>query len=257
SLGLVGPALVLAWWWSGLSPAGLVSARTRERTGRLLSDLWPPALPDGGLRELASAAADTVAMAVLAMALAVLVTLVAGPWAARPRADRRGGPASPGRRALWRTARLLLLVLRSVPPTVWAVVALLALFPGILPGALALGLYTGGILGRLVAEAWETMDLGPRDALRNAGVPRAAAAAVSLGPPSASHLLTYTLYRFEICVRDTAVVGVVGAAGLGRLLNERLAAFDFPVVTSVLLASLAVSLAVELTGRRVRRLLRD
>ncbi|KUO19592.1 PhnE/PtxC family ABC transporter permease [Streptomyces dysideae] len=255
SLALVVPAIVAAWWWVGLSPAGLVSARTQERAGRLLGDLWPPALPEGGLRALTGAVLDTVTMAVLAMVVAVLITLVVGPWAGRPRAGRRG-PADWGRRAGWGIARLLLLVLRSIPPTVWAVVALLGLFPGVLPGALALGLYTGGILGRLVAEAWETMDLTPRESLRNAGVPRVVSAVVSVGPPSANHLVTYTLYRFEICVRDTAIVGVVGAAGLGRLLSERLAAFDFPVVTGVLLASLLVSLAVEVLGRRLRRALR-
>ncbi|MCY0933918.1 PhnE/PtxC family ABC transporter permease [Streptomyces sp. H34-S4] len=255
SLLLVVPATAVAWWWTGLSPAGLASDRTHDLAGRLLSDLWPPTLPDGGLPALAGAALDSVAMALLAMVIAVLITLVVGPWAGRPRADRRG-PAARGRQTLWWAARALLLTLRSVPPTVWAIIALLALFPGILPGALALGLYTGGILGRLVAEAWETMDLRPREALRNAGVPRAAAAAVSMAPPSANHLITYTLYRFEICVRDTAIVGVVGAAGLGRLLTERLAAFDFPVVTSILLASLLVSLTVEILGHRLRRTLR-
>ncbi|MGP4028904.1 PhnE/PtxC family ABC transporter permease [Actinomadura sp. 3N407] len=255
SLALVVPAIAVAWWWAGLSPAGLTSARTRDLAGRLLLDLWPPALPEGGLRVLTGAALDTVAMAVLAMVVAVVITLVVGSWASRPRADRRG-PAAWGRRTVWWTARLLLLVLRSIPPTVWAVVALLGLFPGVLPGALALGLYTGGILGRLVAEAWETMDLKPRESLRNAGVPRGVSAVVSMGPPSANHLITYTLYRFEICVRDTAIVGVVGAAGLGRLLSERLSAFDFPVVTSVLLASLLVSVAVEILGRRLRRALR-
>ncbi|URM98199.1 ABC transporter permease subunit [Actinomadura madurae] len=255
SLILVVPAVGAAWWWVGLSPAGLVSARTRDLAGRLLGDLWPPALPEGGLPVLTGAVLDTVTMAVLAMAAAVGITLLAGPWASRPRAGRRG-PAAWGRWGIWWTARLLLLVLRSIPPTVWAVVALLALFPGVLPGALALGLYTGGILGRLVAEAWETMDLEPRESLRDAGVPPVVSAIVSVGPPSANHLVTYTLYRFEICVRDTAVVGVVGAAGLGRLLSERLTAFDYPVVTSVLLASLLVSLAVEILGRRLRHALR-
>ncbi|MFP3987913.1 ABC transporter permease subunit [Streptomyces sp. E11-3] len=255
SLVLVLPTIAVAWWWVGLSPAGLTSPRTQELTGQLLGDLWPPALPEGGMRVLADATFDTVAMAVLAMAVAVVITLLAGPWASRPRADRRS-PAAWGRKAAWWVSRLLLLALRAIPPTVWAVVALLALFPGVLPGALALGLYTGGILGRLVAEAWETMDLGPRDALRNAGVPRMVSAVASVAPPSASHLITYTLYRFEICVRDTAIVGVVGAAGLGRLLSERLGAFDFSVVTSVLLASLLVSLTVEFVGRRVRRALR-
>ncbi|WP_344390156.1 PhnE/PtxC family ABC transporter permease [Streptomyces vastus] len=260
SLAMVVPAIAVAWWWSGLSPAGLASARTRELGGRLLSDLWPPALPEGGWRTLTGAAFDTVAMAVLAMVVAVVITLVVGPWATRPRAGRRGadGPvlARWVRRTVWWTTRILLLLLRSIPPTVWAIVALLALFPGVLPGALALGLYTGGILARLVAEAWETMDLGPRDSLLGAGVPRAVASVATMAPPSANHLITYTLYRFEICVRDTAVVGVVGAAGLGVLLGDRLASFDFPVVTSVLLASLLISIGVELLGRRLRRGLR-
>ena len=74
--------------------------------------------------------------------------------------------------------------------------------------------------------------------------------------PSAQHLITYTLYRFEICVRDTAVVGVVGAAGLGRLFAENLAAFRVPVVTTLLIASFVVSVAAELAGRRLRNALR-
>jgi phosphonate transport system permease protein len=146
-------------------------------------------------------------------------------------------------------------VLRSVPPNIWAIVALLVLFPGVLPGALALGLYTGGILGRLVAEAWESLDTRTRDALRHAGVRRGMAAVATMTPPSAHHLLMYTLYRFEICVRDTAVVGVVGAAGLGRLFAENLAVFRFPVVTTLLVASFAVSAATEVLGRRLRRAL--
>jgi phosphonate transport system permease protein len=150
----------------------------------------------------------------------------------------------------------VLLVLRSVPPTVWAVVALLILFPGILPGALALGLYTGGILGRLVAEAWEALDTRPRDALRAIGTPGWLAGIAATAPASAHQLATYTLYRFEICVRDTAIVGVVGAAGLGRLLAEDLAAFRFAAVTTLLAAFAAVSFASEIVSRRLRRALR-
>jgi phosphonate transport system permease protein len=235
----------------------LVSDRTRRQTARLLDDLWPPALPPGGRAELVAAVLDTVAMAVLAMAVAVLITLLLGPWATRAPRGPAAANAGGGRRALrlagWVTARAALLVLRSVPPTIWAVIALLVLFPGILPGAVALGLYTGGILGRLVAEAWESIDLRPRDALRVAGVPGWLAALAAVTPPSARHLVTYTLYRFEICIRDTAVVGVVGAAGLGRLLDENLAVFRMPVVTTLLAASFAVSLGSEVLGRRLHR----
>ncbi len=256
-VGVVGVGL--SWWASDVSLAGLTSERTRRLTGALLEDLWPPQLPLGGWSVLLGSVADTLAMAVLAMAVAVAITVLLGPWATAPRAVRGEDLRWPRRLVAgvgWSLSRFLLLVLRSVPPTVWAIVALLALFPGILPGALALGLYTGGILGRLVAEAWESIDTRARDALRHNGVPRPVAAVAAIAPPSAHHLLTYTLYRFEICVRDTAVVGVVGAAGLGRLLAENLATFRFPVVMTVLLASFAVSVGAELLGRWLRRVTR-
>ena len=252
SLWAVPVAAVASWWWVDLSPSGLFSERTRSLTSRLLSDMWPPALPDGGWSVLLGSALDTVAMAVLAMVLGVGITLAIGPWASRPRRGRDGS-TGPLRWVAWVVARAVLLVLRSVPPTVWAVVTLLGLFPGIIPGAVALGLYTGGILARLVAEAWETVDLRPRDALRDAGVAPSVSAMLAVGPPSARHLLTYTLYRFEICIRDTAIVGVVGAAGLGRLLQDRLGAFDFAAVSGVLIASFVVSALVELVSRQVRR----
>jgi len=248
TLAAVPAALIAAALWVRLSPSTLGSSATYRRAGGLLADLWPPRLPAGGWRTVVDATADTLSMAVLAMLIAVAVTLLVGPFGARMGAGR-------AHRVLWWPARLLLLVMRSIPPTVWAIVALMAFFPGIIPGALALGLYTGGILGRLTADAWESMDIRPRNALLAAGVARPVAAVVATGPPSATLLVTYTLYRFEICVRDTTIVGVVGAAGLGRLLSERLAAFDYQVVSTVLLASLAISLAVEFLSRRVRKTL--
>lgn len=253
------PGLIVAWLASDVSLSGLTSPRTRELTGRLLDDMWPPALPPGGWQALGDAIPDTVAMAVLAMAVAVVITMATGPWAVRARRTAMDEHSLPVRQllrsALWWAARILLLVLRSVPPTVWAVIALLALFPGILPGALALGLYTGGILGRLVAEAWESIDTRPRDALRAIGTRSWLANMAAVVPPSAHHLATYTLYRFEICIRETAIVGVVGAAGLGRLLAESLAAFRFPTITTLLAASFALSVASELLGRRLRHAL--
>ncbi len=257
---VVVPGLMVAWLASDVSLTGLTSPRTRQLTGRLLDDLWPPALPAGGWPALSSSVLDTLAMAVLAMAVAVAITLLMAPFATTPRRGTGADhiPLAPRvfRGLLWWLTRAILLVLRSVPPTVWAVVALLVLFPGVLPGALALGLYTGGILGRLVAEAWESVDTRARDALRHSGVRRATATLIATVPPSTHQLLTYTLYRFEICVRETAVVGIVGAAGLGRLLAENLAVFRFPVVTTLLAASFAVSAATEVIGRRLRRAMR-
>lgn len=238
------PVLVGCWWAGGLSLAGLADPLTWQLTRELLADLVPPALPDGGLGVLVDAVADTLAMAVLAMTLAVGVTVLVGPWAA-------------GRTLARYPARLALLVLRSVPPTVWAVLALFVLLPGVLPGVLALGLYASGILGRLVAEAWESQDHAAAAALERAGTPRWIAHLAAVLPGSAHQLLTYTLYRFEVSIRDTTVVGVVGAAGLGRLFAENLSSFRLAVVASLLLASFLLSAAVEHLGRRLRRSLSD
>ena len=246
------PGLAVAWWWTGATLDGLTDPLTWQLTQELLADLVRPALPDGGMSALLLAVLDTLAIAVLAMAGAVLLTLLLAPWAAAPAGRRRVTAGTATRAALRLAARTLLLGLRSVPPTVWAVLALFVFFPGVVPGAVALGLYAAGILGRLVAEAWESVDRRPRDALVRAGSPPWRAGLLAVVPPSAQQLTTYTLYRFEVAVRDTAVVGVVGAAGLGRLLGEGLAAFRYPVVASVLLASFAVSVAVEMISRRVR-----
>ncbi|HXH79284.1 PhnE/PtxC family ABC transporter permease [Nocardioides sp.] len=259
SVAAVVPGLLLAWITSGVSLSGLTNDRTRVLASRLLDDLIPPALPRGGAGEVATAVLDTMAMAVLAMAIAVLITVVVSPWAvgARPGVGPPATfPVRAARWGAWGLARIVLLVLRSVPPTVWAVIALLALFPGVLPGALALGVYTGGVLGRLVAESWESVNAGPREALVRAGVSGPVATAAAVVPASAQQLVTYTLYRFEICVRETAVVGIVGAAGLGRLLAENLTFFRFPVVTTLLIASFAVSAASEMLSRRLRRAIR-
>ena len=254
------PGMVVAWLVADVTLEGLTSPRTRQLTGRLLDDMWPPQLPTGGWPVLGGSVLDTLAMAILAMLVAVVLTLVIGPLATSPRPPRAGHRTGTGTRVArsvaWWAARLLLLALRSIPPTVWAVVALLVLFPGILPGALALGLYTGGILGRLVAESWESVDSRARDALRSSGVRPGLSTLVATVPPSTHQLVTYTLYRFEICVRETAVVGIVGAAGLGRLLADNLAIFRFPAVTTLLVASFAVSVATELLGRRLRRAIR-
>lgn len=260
SLRLGLPVVVISWWWTDADLAGLVDPVTWAFAGQLVTDLVPPELPVGGWAALAAAVLDTLAIAVLTMTLAVTITLVLAPWAASGRAGSttaRGRSTSVamrvGRAAMWAVSRFLLLILRSVPPTVWAVLALFAFFPGVLPGAVALGLYSAGILGRLVAEAWEVVDRSPRDDLVRGGVSPWRAGILAIVPPSLHQLTAYTLYRFEVSVRDTAVVGVVGAAGLGRTLGESLATFNFGVVSTALVAYLAVSAAVELLSRRIRR----
>jgi phosphonate transport system permease protein len=225
------------------------SARTLELLRGLVDDLLPPRLPAGGWGELLSRSLETVQMSIVAITVAstfgVAVALLAA----------RSGGSYPRRLASW-SARTLLLVTRAIPPPVWALLVLLVTFPGPLPGALALGVYTFGILGRLFAEVVEELDPRPAQALTQLGAGPTQAFAYATAPAAVGQLVAYSLYRWEVTARETVIVGVVGAGGLGRLLEQQRAGFDYPAMTTTVLALIAVSLLVDFVCVGVRRSLR-
>ncbi len=150
-----------------------------------------------------------------------------------------------------------LLVARSVPPPIWALILLFVFFPGILPGALALGLYTIGVLGRLNAEAVENLDVRPLRALKAVGGNGAAVFAYGVIPPATPRFVGYTFYRWEETIRATVVVGLVGAGGLGRLLTEQLSSFDYRGVLTTLIIFVALTFLVDLASARARKAFRE
>ncbi|RBY94770.1 ABC transporter permease [Blastococcus sp. TBT05-19] len=251
--GAVWAVLVLAgWavWFLALSPATLVSARAREQLGHVLSAAWPPATDRDLLAAVLAAAVDTVLMSVLAIAFAAFGAVALAGLVARPRS------AGPVRRIAGGAVRTALLLLRAVPPPVWALVLLFVLLPGVLPGALALGVYTLGVLGRLVGEAVEESDQRPREALRAAGAPPAAAWLYGTVPSLAGPVVALACYRWEVAIRDTVLVGLLGAGGIGVLLSASTASFDWPAVATVLAAIVLLGLAVDLLSERARAALR-
>jgi phosphonate transport system permease protein len=227
----------------------MFTGRTRSLFGDIAGQSWPPSLPPDGLRGLFDRSIDTLQMSLLAIALGSALAVVAAFVAAR-------GGGSPGRRVIAFAARMLLLVTRAIPPPVWALLVLFVLFPGPLPGAVALGVYNFGILGRLMAEVVENLDARPARALRAAGATEFAVFAYATVPMSVSRFAAYALYRWEVAVRETVVVGVVGAGGLGRLLEQQRAAFDYSGMLATVIALIVVSLVVDLVSASARRSLR-
>ncbi len=137
--------------------------------------------------------------------------------------------------------------------------ALLVLFvflPGPLPGALALAVYNFGILGRLMAEVVENLDPRPARALRGQGASAVQAFVYGALPRALPRFVAYGLYRWEVTIRETVVVGLVGAGGLGRLLAQQLAAFDYRGVVATLMALVALTFLVDVVSSAVRRSLR-
>ncbi len=253
---LVGSAVALAGlvvagvWHLGLAPARLVAARARSLLADIASSAWPPDLDAGTLAALARASLETIEMSVLATAIAGTAAALVALCAGRPSSRRFAG------RLAATALRALLLVCRAIPPPVWALLFVFVLFPGPLPGALALAAYNFGILGRLMGEVVENGDDRPAAALRAQGASPAAVVVYGVAPAVLPRFVSYAVYRWEVTLRETVVVGLVGAGGLGRLLRAQLAAFDYPGVLTTLVALVALTFLGDVVGAALRRSLR-
>jgi phosphonate transport system permease protein len=135
-------------------------------------------------------------------------------------------------------------------------VALFFLFPGILPGAVGLGLYNLGILGRLMAEVTENVDQRSLRALQAQGASSPQVFLYGVLPSTLPRCLAYVLYRWEVCIRATIMVGFVGAGGIGRLLSDQMGSFDYQGVTATLVAMLVLTFGVDVLSSRIRGTLR-
>lgn len=238
--------LVVASFWSlDLQWAQFLSAEAAASMGRFVGEFFPPDTSPAFLRKVAVAAWETLAMS----AVGTLLAAIAGLALALPAARLHAGDAALARAP----TRLLLNALRSVPELVWAALLLISAGLGPLAGTLALALHTSGVLGRLFAEAVENAPPGPGDALRARGVGHGRVFLYATLPQVLPQLLSYTLYRWENNIRAAAVLGVVGAGGLGQLLAFHMGLFHMPKTATVLGAMLLLVALVDAASLGVRR----
>ena len=247
-------ALVAASFWTlGLRWGEFLAPDALASMARFAASFFPPDSQPAFVRRVAQGALETLAMSALGTALAVAGgVLLALP--ASLRRDLAGLPDAPKWWPLARSAtRLMLNALRAVPELVWATLLLVAAGLGPFPGTLALALHTTGVLGRLFAEAIENAPPGPALALRLRGVGPSRAFVWASLPQIAPQLLSYSLYRWENNIRAAAVLGVVGAGGLGQMLSFHLGLFQFHEACSVLIATMGLVLAVDGLSFALRR----
>lgn len=258
ALGLI----LFCFGFVGADFSKLWSAITWQRFGELLRACFPPDWQVAA--QFGELAAQTVAMSILAITIAA----VGGTLLAFPAAHNfwlPGGLLNPN----WRDrksgigawvmllgARVSLLVCRAIPAPIWALVLLFVVFPGMLPGAIALGLHNLGILGRLQAEVIENLDERPIVALQAQGTPNSLIFLYGILPLTAPRCLAYDLYRWEVCLRETVIVGLVGAGGLGRVLTEQLSSFDYSGMIVTLSGFVLLTFLVDWLSAILRRSLR-
>lgn len=238
--------LVVASFWSlDLQWAQFLSAEAAASMGRFVGEFFPPDTSPAFLRKVAVAAWETLAMSALGTLLAAIAGLALALPAARLHADDAARARAP--------TRLLLNALRSVPELVWAALLLISAGLGPLAGTLALALHTSGVLGRLFAEAVENAPPGPAEALRAQGVGHGRVFLYATLPQVLPQLMSYTLYRWENNIRAAAVLGVVGAGGLGQLLAFHMGLFHMPKTATVLGAMLLLVAIVDAASLGARR----
>jgi phosphonate transport system permease protein len=253
-LALLGAAVACALFLD-LPVRRLASLGSLRSVGAFFATGWPPSLDPAFLRRVGPAVAETLAVSVLGTAIAAVLGFgLAWLAALRPRPDVGSGRLSRGARvALAWAARGALNLGRTLPELLWALVLIFAVGLGPFAGALALGIHTSGVLGRLYYEALEEVAAAPAAALRTAGASEAAASAFAVLPQAFPQLVAYTLYRWEVNIRASAVLGVVGAGGIGTLLHVSLSLFHRHDTLTLVLVILALVTAVDLLSGALRR----
>ena len=208
-------------------------------------------------------ALQTIAMSVLAITLAGIGGITFSFLAAQNFFLPGGLLCSAGERRKWSWghitmlfSRLLLLGARAIPAPILALIILYGMFPSILPGALALAIHNFGILGRLMAEVNENLPEEPVRALRSLGASSGGLIFYGILPANLARFLAYILYRWEVCLRETVIVGLVGAGGLGRLMTEQISSFDYSGLAATLTAFIALTIGVDYISGQIRSAVR-
>ncbi|AOW99237.1 phosphate ABC transporter permease [Moorena producens PAL-8-15-08-1] len=237
------------------------SPRTQKLLGDIAQASFPLDFKTVPLSQLWKLSLQTLVMSVLASAGSGLVGIVLS-FPAAHNFLLPGGLLNPSPKASRLAAlqgwsilvftRIILLFGRAIPAPIWALVVMFVMFPGVLPGAIALGLHNLGILGRLMAEINENLEKPPLEALKAQGTPGALLFLYGIFPMNLPRFLAYIFYRWEVCMRETVIVGLVGAGGLGVLLTEQLSSFDYPSVGMTLVCFVFLTFFVDWVSAAAR-----
>lgn len=252
--------LVLVVLWpmavvSEFQPALLFDSTSLAATGQFLAAFVPPAHSADFLAMLLRETWQTVAIATAGLTLALLGAIPATLVVTERLSISRLGT---GRMALLpagvrQLVRWLLVLLRSVPELVWALLFVRIIGLGPTAGVLAIALTYCGMLGKVYAEILESSERHASDTLLASGASRLTALLYGALPESAAELVSYTVYRWECAIRGSVVMGFVGAGGLGQRMDESMKMLAGGEVASMLLVFVLLVAAADLVSKQLRR----
>jgi len=235
-LALLAPSFPLTQF----NPTTLANPDSWHTMAGFAAGFFPLSMQADFLRDVARETITTLASATAGIALAILLgaPLAFATTRALDRHVLAAECASVSVEALKSLLRGLMVILRGIPEIVWALLFVRAAGLGSLPAVLAIGLAYGGMLGKVYAEILESQPQELASALHLQGASRWQCLLYGLWPQALPELLSYSVYRWECAIRASAVMGFVGAGGVGQLLDTSLKMLNGGEVSTLLLVFL-------------------
>lgn len=216
------------------SPLPEAASRARQRW-------WDNTFPQTVL----GATLETIQMALAGTFLALLVAFPLGFLAARNTSPHP---------AVYHSVRLVLNLVRTIPDLALGLLFVAAVGLGAFAGTIALAIHTATVLGKLLSESVENIDEGVVEAIRATGAAYPQILSFAVLPQILPDLISFTLYRFETNIRAASVLGLIGAGGIGYLMNTSFRTFQYQEAAAIVLVLIALVMVVDYLSSRLRNL---
>lgn len=240
--GRLGVAVVLVWALRGMGIRWEFVADSPAQVGDLFGRMFPPDWAFAGA--IVDPLLQTINIATLGTALAVVCSIPIAFLAARNTTFNW---------ATFALGRVLMTVSRSVDSLIWALIFIIVVGPGSLAGALAVGVRSLGFVSKLFAEGIEEIDRGQVEAIVATGAGRLQVLLYGIVPQIRPVFAGVTVYRWDINIRESTVLGLVGAGGIGFILNTAILGLEWSRVGLILLVILAVVVVSEALSAWLRK----
>lgn len=240
-LWLGGIAIAAAWSVSALDIEWAFFADAHEQAADLISRMWPPRWTY--LPRIVQPLIETLHIATLGTMIAIVFALPVAFLAARNTTYNQ---------ATWLIGRAMLVMSRSINTVIWGLVFVAIFGPGPVAGICAVAARSIGFIAKLVAEAIEEVDAGQIEAVESTGASTLQVYGVAILPQILPVLIGTSIYRWDINVRESSVLGFVGAGGIGLLLYASINQFAWSQAIVILIAILGIVIISEALSAYVR-----
>ncbi|MCL7746853.1 phosphonate ABC transporter, permease protein PhnE [Halalkalibacter alkaliphilus] len=238
--GVIAALTIWSLWGTGFQLISLVIG-TYNMFVFLVTDFFPPDVTVIG--KLIGPALDTLYMSYVGMVISVVLSLILGVLAAKN--------ISPNI-VLAKISQAVTAFLRSVPAVVWGILLVASIGLGPLTGTIAIGLSGIGILGKAYAEALESIDSDQLEGVRATGANWFQVMGQAVWPQFKASFVSWSLYKLDMNIREAAILGLVGAGGLGYYLQGSLKLFQYKEAAMSILMIFALILLVEFITAKLR-----